>query len=89
MTMTDNVAILDVVAMLGLFFTAFFFWVSWEIITRRKALALLLAIVTFFATWLVASFIGAQKPYQFLIVELVAALVVFRVANAAGGRKSS
>ena len=79
--MTDSITILDVVAMLGLFFTAFFLWVSWEIITGRKALALLLAIGTFVAGWLIAGLIGATAPFQFLIVEVIAAALIFRVAK--------
>lgn len=76
-----SVTILDVVAMLGLFFAAFFLWVSWEIITRRKALAILLAIGTFVSAWLVAGLIGAASPFQFLIVEAVVAVLIFRVAQ--------
>ena len=79
--MADSVTILDVVAMLGLFVTAFFLWVSWEIITERKALALLLAIGTFVASWLVAGLIGATSPFQRLVVEVVVAALVFRVAK--------
>lgn len=67
--------------MLGLFFIAFFLWVSWEIITGQKALALLLAIGTFVATWLVAGLVGASSAFQFLIVEAVVAVLVFRVAR--------
>jgi hypothetical protein len=87
--MSHSVAILDVLAMLGLFFTAFFLWVSWEIITGRKALALLLAIGTFVASWLVADLVGAVSPFQFLIVEVVVAVLVFRVAKGATRRKPS
>jgi hypothetical protein len=79
--MAGTAAILDVLAMLGLFFTAFFFWVSWEIITGQKALALLLAIGTFVASWLVAGLIGATSPFQFLIAEVVVAVLVFRAAK--------
>jgi len=87
--MAAATAIFDVLAMLGLFFTAFFLWVSWEIITARKALALLLAIGTFIASWLVASLIGAASPYQFLFVEVVVAALVFRVAKGSGKPASS
>ena len=87
--MNDSVSVLDILAILGLFFTAFFLWLSWEIITRRKALAVLLAIGTFVAAWVVASLVGAHKPYQFLIVELAAALLIFRVANRDSGPQSS
>ncbi len=79
--MAESVTILDVVAMLGLFIAAFFLWVSWEMITGRKALALLLAIGTFVVSWMVAGFVGAVSPFQFLIVEVVAAVVIFRVAK--------
>ena len=79
--MAESISILDVVAMLGLFFTAFFLWVSWEILTRQKALALLLAIGTFVACWLVAALIGAASPLHFLVAEVVVAALVFRVAK--------
>ena len=79
--MAESISILDVVAMLGLFFTAFFLWVSWEILAGQKALALLLAIGTFVATWLLAGSIGAASPFQFLIAEVVVAALVFRVAK--------
>ena len=79
--MADSVTVLDVVAMLGLFFTAFILWVSWEIIIGQKALALLLAIGTFVASWVVGGLIGAKSPFHFLIVEVFVAAVVFLVAN--------
>ena len=83
--MDTSVGILDVVAMLGLFVTAFFLWVTWEIICGQKALALVLAIATFIASWLVAGLIGARSPFQFLIVEVVVAVVIFRVAKGRSG----
>lgn len=79
--MADPVAVIDILAMLGLFLVAFFLWVSWEVITGHKALALMLAIATFVASWLVADFVGAASPHHFLVVELVVAVVVFRVAK--------
>jgi len=81
MAMADSVTIADVVSMLGLFFAAFFLWVSWEIITGRKVLALLLAIGTFVAAWLIAGLIGATSPFQFLIAVALVAALVFLVAR--------
>lgn len=79
--METSVGPLDVIAMLGTFITAFFMWIAWEIITGQKALGLLLAILSFVATWLVADFVGANSPVQFLLLEVVVAFVLFRVAN--------
>lgn len=79
--METSVGPLDVIAMLGTFITAFFMWIAWEIITGRKALGLLLAVLSFIATWTVAHFVGADSPVQFLLLEVVVALLLFRVAN--------
>ena len=75
--------------MLGLFITAFFLWVSWEIITGRKALAILLAVGTFVASWVVADLIGAVSPLHFLVMEALVALLVFRVAKGTEDKEPS
>ena len=79
--MADSVTVLDVIAMLEKFITAFILWVAWEIIIGQKALALLLAIGAFVASWVVGGLIGAMSPFHFLIVEGFVAAVVFRVAK--------
>jgi hypothetical protein len=81
--MEDSIGILDVIAMLGLFVTAFVMWVAWELITGRKALALFLAAGAFGVTWLVARAVGAHSPLLLLGVEVVVAILLVRVANGA------
>lgn len=87
--MDTAVGLLEVIAMLGMFILAFLLWVAWELITGRKLLALLLAIGTFVATWLVADAIGADAPVHFFVAEAIVAAVIFRVANRGSGRASS
>lgn len=83
------VGLFDVIAMLGMFIVAFFMWVAWELITGKKALALLLAIGTFVTAWLVAETVGADAPVHFFVVEAIVAAVIFRVANRGTRRESS
>ncbi|MCB1801063.1 MAG: hypothetical protein KDI82_05195 [Gammaproteobacteria bacterium] len=87
--MANSYSIIDILAMLGLFAVAFFLWVSWEIITRRKSFALLLAVGTFVAGWLVAGLIGAAAPLHFLFAEILVAAVVYRVAARTAGSQSA
>jgi hypothetical protein len=85
--MDDSVGFLDVIAMLGLFVTAFVMWVAWELILGRKAMALLLAIATFIATWAVARSVGADTALYVLLVEAAVAALLVRVAN--GGKRKT
>ncbi|MGD8956422.1 MAG: hypothetical protein PVJ03_03750 [Chromatiaceae bacterium] len=85
--MDDSVGFLDVIAMLGLFVTAFVMWVAWELIVGRKVMALLLAIATFIATWSVARFAGADTALYVLLVEAAVAALLVRVAN--GGKRKT
>lgn len=86
--METSIGPLDVIAMLGTFITAFFMWIAWEIITGHKALGLLLAVLSFVATWMVADFVGADSPVQFLLLEVIVAFLLFRVANESERRRS-
>ena len=87
--MEGSVGFVDVIAMLGLFVTAFVMWVAWELITGRKALALLLAEVSFAATWMVARAVGADSPLPLLGVEALVAVLLVRVANGTKAKGTS
>lgn len=79
--MQDSIGIIDVIAMLGLFVTAFVMWVAWELITGRKGMALMLAAASFAVTWLVARAVGADKPLPLLGIEVLVTILLVRVAN--------
>ena len=77
--MTPN--LIDILAMLGLFFAGFAMWVAWELISGRKLLSIFLAIGTFIAAWQVAKVVGLVTPVWVLLVEALTAAVLVRVAN--------
>ncbi|MCG6967554.1 MAG: hypothetical protein LJE59_13705 [Chromatiaceae bacterium] len=67
--------------MLGGFVAAFFMWVAWGIITAKKAPGLLLAVLSFVGSWVVADLVGAKSPVRVLLLEVIVALLLFRIAN--------
>lgn len=84
--MYAEIGVIDVLAMLGLFMVGFAMWVAWEMIVGRKALGMLLAFVTFTATWSVAGMAGIRGPLLLLLVQGAVASVLVLAANSAQRR---
>jgi hypothetical protein len=78
---SQEIDLLGVIAMLGLFITGFLMWVAWELIIERKALALFLAIACFSLVWWLAGQFGLGSPLILLLIEATVTLLLLQVGR--------